>query len=139
MEGIGAEAASLAGHLQLSNLCWIYDSNRITIEGGTDLTFSKDVAVRFSGYGWAVQHVSDANDLDAVAAAFAAFRAETSRPTLIVVDSDRPPTASGPAPARRCSAVAIADPHRHRPSPPGRAPRPAAAGRGGGDTARPPA
>jgi transketolase len=87
MEGIGAEAASLAGHLRLSNLCWIYDNNGITIEGGTGLAFSEDVSARFAGYGWAVQHVSDANDLDALTAAFEAFRAETSRPTLIVVDS----------------------------------------------------
>jgi transketolase len=87
MEGIGAEAASLAGHLRLSNLCWIYDNNQITIEGGTGLAFSEDVAARFAGYGWAVQHVADANDLDALDAAFAAFRAEADRPTLIVVDS----------------------------------------------------
>jgi transketolase len=87
MEGIGAEAASLAGHLRLSNLCWIYDNNEITIEGGTGLAFSEDVPARFTGYGWAVQHVADANDLDALGAAFDAFRAETSRPTLIVVDS----------------------------------------------------
>ncbi|WP_222268925.1 transketolase [Modestobacter marinus] len=87
MEGIGAEAASLAGHLRLSNLCWVYDNNEITIEGGTGLAFSEDVAVRFAGYGWAVQHVADANDLDALGVAFDAFRAETARPTLIVVDS----------------------------------------------------
>ena len=87
MEGIGAEAASLAGHLRLSNLCWVYDNNGITIEGGTGLAFSEDVAARFAGYGWAVQHVADANDLDALGAAFDAFRAETARPTLIVVDS----------------------------------------------------
>ena len=87
MEGIGAEAASLAGHLRLSNLCWIYDNNQITIEGGTGLAFSEDVPARFAGYGWAVQHVPDANDLGALGAAFAAFRAEADRPTLIVVDS----------------------------------------------------
>jgi transketolase len=87
MEGIGAEAASLAGHLKLSNLCWIYDNNKITIEGATSLAFSEDVPARFVGYGWAVQHVSDANDLAALGAAFDAFRAETGRPTLIVVDS----------------------------------------------------
>jgi transketolase len=87
MEGIGAEAASLAGHLRLSNLCWIYDNNKITIEGSTDLAFSQDVPTRFAGYGWAVQHVADANDLEALVAAFDAFRAEPSRPTLIVVDS----------------------------------------------------
>jgi transketolase len=86
MEGIGAEAASLAGHLGLSNLCWIYDNNKITIEGSTSLAFSEDVPARFAGYGWAVQHVADANDVEALGAAFDAFRAET-RPTLIVVDS----------------------------------------------------
>ena len=87
MEGIGAEAASLAGHLKLANLCWIYDNNKITIEGATSLAFSEDVPARFAGYGWAVQHVTDANDLAALGAAFDAFRAETERPTLIVVDS----------------------------------------------------
>jgi transketolase len=87
MEGIGAEAASLAGHLKLSNLCWVYDNNRITIEGATSLAFSEDVPARFAGLGWAVQHVADANDLDALDAAFEAFKAETGKPTLIVVDS----------------------------------------------------
>ena len=87
MEGIGAEAASLAGHLKLSNLCWFYDNNRITIEGATSLAFSEDVPARFAGLGWAVQHVTDANDLDALSAAIEAFKAETDRPTLIVVDS----------------------------------------------------
>jgi transketolase len=87
MEGIGAEAASLAGHLKLANLCWIYDNNKITIEGATSLSFSEDVPARFAGYGWAVQHVSDANDLDALDAALDTFKAETTRPTLIVVDS----------------------------------------------------
>ena len=87
MEGIGAEAASLAGHLKLSNLCWFYDNNQITIEGATSLAFSEDVPARFAGYGWAVQHVTDANDLDALSAAIEAFKAETDRPTLIVVDS----------------------------------------------------
>ena len=82
MEGIGAEAASLAGHLKLSNLCWFYDNNRITIEGSTSLAFSEDVPARFAGLGWAVQHVTDANDLDALGAAIEAFKAETSRPTL---------------------------------------------------------
>jgi transketolase len=87
MEGIGAEAASLAGHLKLSNLCWFYDNNKITIEGSTSLAFSEDVPARFAGLGWAVQHVKDANDLDALSAAIEAFKAETDRPTLIVVDS----------------------------------------------------
>ncbi|MCU1500280.1 MAG: Transketolase [Acidimicrobiales bacterium] len=87
MEGIGAEAASLAGHQQLSNLCWIYDNNKITIEGSTSLAFTEDVAGRFTAYGWAVQHVTDANDLDALTAALEAFKAEQTKPTLIVVDS----------------------------------------------------
>jgi transketolase len=87
MEGVGAEAASLAGHLGLSNLCWVYDSNRITIEGSTDLAFSEDVATRFAGLGWAVQHVGDANDLEALDEAFSAFKTEQERPTLIIVDT----------------------------------------------------
>jgi transketolase len=87
MEGIAAEAASLAGHQKLSNLCWIYDSNKITIEGSTDLAFTEDVATRFEGYGWAVQHVDDANDMDALTAALEAFKAETGRPTMIIVQS----------------------------------------------------
>ena len=66
MEGVGGEAASLAGHLKLSNLCWIYDDNTITIEGHTTLSFSEDVAARFAGYGWNVIKVSDANDLAAL-------------------------------------------------------------------------
>lgn len=87
MEGISSEAASLAGHLGLSNLCWIYDSNRVTIEGHTDITFTEDVAARFLAYGWNVTTVADANDLDAAARAFHTFRSETERPTLIVVHS----------------------------------------------------
>ena len=87
MEGIGAEAASLAGHQKLSNLCWLYDSNKITIEGSTDLAFTEDVARRFEGYGWAIQHVDDANDLDALNSALAAFQAEQERPTMIIVRS----------------------------------------------------
>ena len=87
MEGISAEAASLAGHLKLSNLCWIYDSNQITIEGSTELAFTEDVAKRFEGYGWAVQHVDDANDLEALTAALEAFKAETGKPTMIIVKS----------------------------------------------------
>ena len=74
MEGVASEAASLAGHLKLSNLCWIYDNNHITIEGGTPLAFSESVAERFRGYGWNVLHVADANDLDAVAQALDTFR-----------------------------------------------------------------
>ncbi len=87
MEGISSEAASLAGHLQLSNLCWIYDSNRVTIEGHTDITFTEDVAARFIGYGWNVTTVADANDLGMVARALHSFRAEKERPTLVLVHS----------------------------------------------------
>ncbi|MGB6875752.1 MAG: transketolase [Candidatus Acidiferrales bacterium] len=87
MEGISSEAASLAGHLGLKNLCWIYDSNRITIEGHTDLAFDEDVATRFAGYKWNVMHLKDANDTEALAAAFAKFAAGTGKPTLIIVDS----------------------------------------------------
>ncbi len=87
MEGISAEAASLAGHLKLNNLCWIYDNNHITIEGNTNLAFSEDVAVRFLGYGWNVTRVADANDIDSLTRAFNTARSTTDRPTLIVVDS----------------------------------------------------
>lgn len=87
MEGVASEAASLAGHLKLSNLCWIYDSNRITIEGGTPLAFSEDVGARFRGYGWAVEHVSDANDTARIAEAIETFRGTRDRPTLIIVES----------------------------------------------------
>ena len=87
MEGISSEAASLAGHLGLSNLCWIYDSNRVTIEGHTDITFTENVADRFIAYGWNVTTVADANDLDMVTRAFADFRAEHERPSLILVHS----------------------------------------------------
>ena len=87
MEGISGEAASLAGHLGLSELCWIYDNNRITIEGETKLAFSEDVATRFIGYGWNVTRVGDANDLEMLARAFSVFQNETQRPTLIIVDS----------------------------------------------------
>ncbi len=87
MEGVAAEAASLAGHLKLSNLCWIYDDNRITIEGDTDLAFSEDVAMRFRGLGWHVEHVDDANDTAALARALTAFKAEANKPTLVIVKS----------------------------------------------------
>jgi transketolase len=87
MEGVASEAASLAGHLKLANLCWIYDNNRVTIEGGTPLAFSESVAERFRGYGWTVMHVGDANDLGAVAQALETFRQTRDAPTLIVVDS----------------------------------------------------
>jgi len=87
MEGISSEAASFAGHQRLSNLCWIYDSNRVTIEGHTGMTFTEDVAERFLAYGWNVTTVADANDVDAVDRALHNFRAEDERPTLIVVHS----------------------------------------------------
>ena len=87
MEGISGEAASLAGHLKLCNLCWIYDNNRITIEGHTALAYSDDVATRYIGYGWNVIRVGDANDLDMLDRAFRTFKNETERPTLIIVDS----------------------------------------------------
>jgi transketolase len=87
MEGVASEAASFAAYQRLSNLCWIYDSNRVTIEGHTDITFTEDVAARFTAYGWNVTSVPDANDLDEVERAFHDFKAEHSRPTLIVVHS----------------------------------------------------
>jgi transketolase len=87
MEGVSSEAASTAGHLRLGNLTWIYDSNHITIEGGTDLAFDEDVGARFAAYGWDVQHVKDANDLAAMAAALAHAKAVTDRPSFIVVHS----------------------------------------------------
>jgi len=87
MEGVASEAASLAGHLRLANLCWIYDSNTVTIEGHTDLAMSEDVAARFKAYRWNVLRVADANDTDGFARAVEIFRATKDRPTLIVVDS----------------------------------------------------
>jgi transketolase len=87
MEGISSEAASLAGHLRLDNLCWIYDNNHITIEGNTALAFSEDVATRFLGFHWNVLRVGDANDLTTLEGAFRTFLATKDRPTLIIVDS----------------------------------------------------
>ena len=87
MEGVSHEAASLAGHLKLSRLCWIYDNNRITIEGHTALAFSDDVATRFLGLGWNVVRVGDANDLEMLHRAFRTFRDTADRPTLLMVDS----------------------------------------------------
>jgi transketolase len=87
MEGIGGEAASLAGHLKLSNLCWMYDHNSITLDGPADWSFSEDVATRFVGYGWNITRVVDANDLEMLARAFETFQKTTDRPTLIIVDS----------------------------------------------------
>ena len=106
MEGISSEAASLAGHLALANLCWIYDNNHITIEGHTDLAFDEDVAARFSAYKWNVMHVTDANDTGALAAAFAKFTAGTGKPTLIIVDTH---IAYG-APHKQDSAAAHGEP-----------------------------
>src|ERR1700729_3429983 len=87
MEGIGGGAASLAGHLKLSNLCWMYDHNGITLAGPASWSFSEDVATRFIGYGWNVTRVTDANDLEMLARAFEVFKNTTDRPTLIIVDS----------------------------------------------------
>ncbi|QDS99510.1 transketolase [Adhaeretor mobilis] len=87
MEGVACEAASLAGHLKLSNLCWIYDDNNITIEGDTDLAFSEDVGTRFKGLGWNVETVDDANDLDALGKAYDQFAKCNDAPTLIIVKS----------------------------------------------------
>jgi len=87
MEGISGEAASLAGHLELSNLCWIYDNNKISIEGHTDWSFSDDTATRFIGYGWNVTRVGDANDLEMLRRALRVFGNTKDRPTLIIVDS----------------------------------------------------
>ena len=87
MEGVSHEAASLAGHLKLDNLCWIYDNNHITIDGATSLAYDDDVLSRFEAYGWNVLRVGDANDRTLLARAFEAFRAETGRPTIVVVDS----------------------------------------------------
>jgi transketolase len=87
MEGVASEAASLAGHLGLDNLCWIYDNNRITIEGNTNITFTEDVAARFLAYGWNVLSVGDANDIDRIEHALDVFRKTKGRPTFIVLDS----------------------------------------------------
>jgi transketolase len=87
MEGVSGEAASLAGHLRLANLCWIYDNNHITIEGSTALAVSEDVATRFAGYGWQVLRVGDANNRELLATALRTFKATPDRPTLIVVDT----------------------------------------------------
>jgi len=87
MEGIASEAASLAGHLGLDNLCWVYDNNHITIEGPTSLAFTEDVATRFLAYGWNVLRVGDANDLDRIEQALSVFRTTKGRPTFIILDS----------------------------------------------------
>ena len=87
MEGVGSEGASLAAHLGLDNLCWIYDNNHITIEGNTNITFTEDVAARFLGYGWNVLRVGDANDIDRIEHALQIFRNTRGRPTLFILDS----------------------------------------------------
>ena len=87
MEGVGSEAASLAGHLALDNLCWIYDNNHITIEGSPRITFTEDIAARFLGYGWNVLRVGDANDIDRIEHALDSFRKNKGRPTFIILDS----------------------------------------------------
>jgi len=87
MEGVGSEAASLAGHLRLPNLCWIYDANQITLDGPADWSFTEDVAMRFNAYGWNVTHVRDANDLGSLSKAFNEFLATKDRPTIVIVNS----------------------------------------------------
>jgi transketolase len=87
MEGVGSEAASLAGHLGLDNLCWVYDNNHITIEGNTRITFTEDIAARFLGYGWNVLRVGDANDVERIESALETFQKTTGRPTFIILDS----------------------------------------------------
>ncbi len=87
MEGIASEAASLAGHLGLDNLCWVYDNNHITIEGNTRLAFTEDVAGRFLAYGWNVLRVGDANDLERIEHALTVFRQTKGRPTFIILDT----------------------------------------------------
>jgi transketolase len=87
MEGVGSEAASLAGHLALDDLCWIYDNNHITIDGKTRITFTEDVGARFRAYHWNVLRVGDANDLESIEEALAVFRKTKDRPTLIILDS----------------------------------------------------
>jgi len=87
MEGVSSEAASLAGHLKLSNLCWFYDNNQITIDGNTKITFTEDVGGRFKAYGWNVLHVDDANDLGKIGRAIETFQNTHEKPTLVIVDS----------------------------------------------------
>src|ERR1700746_326705 len=87
MEGVSPEASSLAGHLALDNLCWIYDNNHITIEGKTSITFTEDIATRFLAYGWNVLRVGDANDIERIEHALEIFRKTKGRPTFIILDS----------------------------------------------------
>src|SRR5205814_7811745 len=84
MEGVGSEAASLAGHLALDNLCWIYDNNHITIEGNTRITFTEDIAARFLGYGWNVLRVGDTNDVELIELALRVFQQTKGRSTFII-------------------------------------------------------
>jgi transketolase len=106
MEGVASEAASLAGHLSLDNLCWIYDNNHITIEGNTQLAFTEDVAARFLGYGWNVLRVGDANDLERIQQALDTFRQTQGRPSLLILDSH----IGYGAPHRQDSAAAHGEP-----------------------------
>ena len=87
MEGISSEAASLAGHLKLAKLCWVYDANQISIEGSTAITFTEEVAARFAAYGWRVEHVVDANDLGSITRGLQVFVDTVDRPTLVIVHS----------------------------------------------------
>jgi transketolase len=87
MEGVASEAASLAGHLGLDNLCWVYDNNHIAIEGHTSIAFTEDIAARFHGYGWNVLRVGDANDVERIQLDLEDFRQTSGRPTFIVLDS----------------------------------------------------
>ncbi len=106
MEGVSSEASSIAGHLRLGNLCLIYDDNHITIDGNTSLSFSEDVGKRYEAYGWHVQHVASGNDLDAIAAALNAAKAETGRPSLIVLRT----VIGDPAPTKKDSSEAHGSP-----------------------------
>src|SRR5262249_919474 len=96
MEGVASEAASLAGHLGLDNLCWVYDNNHITIEGQTSVAFTEDVATRFLAYGWNVLRVGDANDLDRIHQALGVFRETKGRPTLIILATHASHSVHGP-------------------------------------------
>ena len=87
MEGVASEAASLAGHLGLDHLCWVYDNNHITIEGNTRIAFTEDIAARFQGYGWNVLRIGDANDIDRIETALQVFKRTPDRPTFIILDS----------------------------------------------------
>src|SRR5258705_4306917 len=115
MEGVASEAASLAGHLGLDNLCWVYDNNHITIEGNTRLTFTEDVAARFLGYSWNVLRLGDANDIDRIEQALSIFRETKGRPTFLVLDSHigygsphKYDTAAGPGERLRDDEVRLA-------------------------------